>query len=81
MKYHHDTVTIAATCRWHDEPRRATVEVSATSLRDYLNGDPVILVQTAFPDLTPNQREIVIEQRVRGAYMCEDCWAEMGEEE
>jgi len=78
MQHKHNTVTIAATCRFHDEPRRATVEVSATSLRDYLNGT---LVQNAFPDLTPNQREIVIDQRVRGAYMCEDCWADMGEEE
>lgn len=65
------TTTISATCRWHKDPRTATVEVSTAALQDYMRGT---LVQTAFPDLTPNQREVVIDQRVRGAYMCEDCW-------
>lgn len=72
------TTTISATCRWHDHPRTATVEVSTAALQDYMRGT---LVQTAFPDLTPNQREVVIDQRVRGAYMCEDCWSDMGEED
>ncbi len=72
------TTTISATCRWHKDPRTATVEVSTAALQDYKRGT---LVQTAFPDLTPNQREIVIDQRVRGAYMCEDCWADMAYDE
>ena len=72
------TTTISATCRWHNHPRTATVEVSTAALQDYMRGT---LVQTAFPDLTPNQREIVIDQRVRGAYMCEECWDDMAYDE
>ena len=69
------TTTISATCRWHKDPRTATVEVSTAALQDYMRGT---LVQIAFPDLTPNQREVVIDQRVPGVYMCEACWADMG---
>lgn len=71
-------VELEATCRWHKEPRQTTIQVQRSALRDYMNGT---LVQHAFPDLTPNEREVIINQRVPGSYMCQDCWHAMGEEE
>ena len=71
------TITITATCGWHSQPRTKTVEVRKSALQNYFNGE---LVQVAFPDLTPDEREVVIDQRMPGAYMCQDCWDGRAEE-
>ena len=65
------TTIISATCKWHAQPRTQTIEVSTAALQDYMRGT---FVQNAFPDLTPQQREIIVNQRVPGVYMCEECW-------
>lgn len=67
-------ITLTATCRFHKEPVTTTVEVAPEALRAYKRG---ALVQNAFPDLTPDEREVVIDQRCPGAYMCQDCWNDM----
>lgn len=72
------TTTIKATCKWHAQPRTKTVEVSTAALQSYMRGT---LVQQAFPDLTPDEREVVIDQRMPGAYMCQECWDDMATDE
>ena len=46
------------------------VEILASEWYEYIDG---ALVQNVFPDLTTEQREVIISQRT-GIYICDACW-------
>jgi len=70
-------VELEATCRNHHF-RTDTIQVPRKRWDEYVGG---ALVQNVFPDLTPDEREIVITQRMPWAYLCPECWNKLGEEE
>ena len=70
-------VELEATCRNHHF-RTDTVRVEREAWYEYVKG---ALVQNVFPYLTPEEREIIITQRMPWAYLCEECWDQLGEEE
>lgn len=50
------------------------VTVDASAYQQWLD-DPHCLVQMAFPQLTTDEREVLIGSR-SGFYLCDGCWAE-----
>ena len=39
------------------------------------------LVQNVWPDMTPDEREIIINSQVGGPYYCSPCWDKLFEED
>ena len=70
-------VELAATCRNHPD-RTDIIRVEREAWYEYVKG---ALVQNVFPYLTLQEREIIISQRMPYAYLCEQCWDQLGEEE
>ena len=70
-------VELEATCRNHKD-RTEIIRVERDAWYEYVKG---AYVQDVFPYLTPQQREVIISQRHPYAYMCEECWDQLGEEE
>jgi len=70
-------VELEATCRNHKD-HTDTVVVPREHWYEYVKG---AYVQDAFPYLSPQGREIIISQRMPYAYLCEQCWDQLGEEE
>ena len=70
-------VELEATCRNHKD-RTDTLRVQRDAWYEYVKG---AYVQDVFPYLTPQEREVIISQRMPYAYLCEQCWDQLGEEE
>lgn len=70
-------VELEATCRNHKD-RTDTIQVPRSHWYEYVKG---AFVQDVFPYLSPQGREVVISQRMPYAYLCEQCWDQLGEEE
>ena len=70
-------VELEATCRNHKD-HTDTVVVALAHWYEYVKG---AFVQDVFPYLSPQGREIIISQRMPYAYLCEQCWDQLGEEE
>ena len=70
-------VELEATCRNHKD-HTDTVVVPREHWYEYVKG---ALVQDAFPYLSLQGREVIISQRMPYAYLCEQCWDQLGEEE
>jgi len=69
-----ETERLSATCHQCNEIHSVTVPYQR--MRQYVKGR--MLVQEAFPYLTRNQREIVMQHRgfpsITNGYLCPDCW-------
>lgn len=70
-------VELEATCRNHKD-RTDTIQVPRSHWYEYVKG---AYVQDVFPYLSPQGREVIISQRHPYAYLCEECWGQLGEEE
>ena len=72
-------IMLAAGCDTCGKTER--VEVDGDKFSKYLNGDHD--VQVVFPDLSPQQRELVMAHRPRpfSFYMCPACWDDMAGDE
>jgi hypothetical protein len=68
-------LTIQADCKTCNISN--SVEVHADDYRNYLYNNQ--LVQNVWPDLTTDQREIIIGHS-NNYYLCDVCWDSMGEE-
>ncbi len=74
--YAYDVTEIAATCCCCGA--EDSTLVGAAALARYLGGN--VLVQAAFPETTPEVREIAIALR-SGYYTCSACWEIMADNE
>ena len=70
-------VELEATCRNHKD-RTDTIQVPRSHWYEYVKG---ARVQNVVPYLTLQEREVIITQRMPYAYLCEECWDQLGEEE
>ena len=68
---------IGATCS--ECHKSYVVKVYAIDYDNYItNGE---FVQDVWPDMTPDEREIIINSRVGGPYYCAPCWDKLFEED
>jgi len=74
--YAYDVAEISAACRLCGDVHFAIV-AEADFVRFYCEGE---LVQVAFPEATPEVREIAMAYRPNGYYVCPACWEAMGDE-
>lgn len=74
--YAFDVAEISAACRLCGTVHSAVV-AEVDFVRFYCDG---ALVQEAFPEATPEVREIAMAYRANGYYLCPTCWDAMGDE-
>ena len=63
----------------HCKNIRGPVVVDQTAWRAYLRD--ALLVQEVFPDLSPDEREVLRGARTKGIYLCPQCSMDPDEEE
>ena len=69
-------LTISAKCRAC--PTSNSIEVFADDYRNYFHNNQ--LVQNVWPDLSPDQREVIMGHS-NNFYLCASCWDKMGDEQ